>query len=658
MRGTVRSFRQVAGARELILEGLVTVCSQPWGRVRRVGQVSYVVMPPPCTTEEIRRALQEPGWTWLDSHELRFGKIGLLALGAVVLAFGALAAFGPLLASRAPPVVWTIIIWPSFACMVIVLLNLPNLIWMARYVPARLLVRRRRGEEAEPLTAPPPGPAVALPPGMGAKLRVLSIGSLISAALMLFGVWRLGNNAIFTVAEGLLAALAVALPANLGAWPALFRLGANLQWRGWETVMEDPKRNWFDTLTVCWLALGLLLMAVPYALLRFWIVIIPSSVKYSLFHIVVTFVLQGLLFAYARSAMQQKGTAYFFSLPSREELSRSAKKYAVPFCSFLGLIAFFIAFPKLPTVRLLREIAVPSGAINALAISADGKRALTGEWDGTVRLWNLETGAEIRRLGVLPGGAERVAFSQDGLWALAAHGVKGDGIWLWDLNAGQETRLPEEDWFCPPVNGAQILTRFQQKNGESWETTLVVRQLATGALIHRFEPVPSYPMGAAVLSDDGRQMLTAYANDEEAGVRHWDVGTGQELHCWRFEAATLKAFVSTVAFIQGGHQAMAVDTQGTLRFWDTDSGQQIRMLRRLDEPAVHWHGFGTTAFAGGRYAATIAFDRDFRIYDLEQGELVYTGDLPHEHARFLAGSADGRRLLTCGWHGGLFVWEL
>jgi WD40 repeat protein len=58
------------------------------------------------------------------------------------------------------------------------------------------------------------------------------------------------------------------------------------------------------------------------------------------------------------------------------------------------------------------------------------------------------------------------------------------------------------------------------------------------------------------------------------------------------------------------------------------------------------------------YLATLAFDRDLRLYDLEQEKLVYTGDLPHDRARLLAGSAEGRRLITCGWSGSLFLWAL
>ncbi|MEN8217631.1 MAG: hypothetical protein ABFS56_14930 [Pseudomonadota bacterium] len=36
--------------------------------------------------------------------------------------------------------------------------------------------------------------------------------------------------------------------------------------------------------------------------------------------------------------------------------------------------------------------------VNAVAFSPDGKTALSGSWDSTTRLWNLETGEEIIRL--------------------------------------------------------------------------------------------------------------------------------------------------------------------------------------------------------------------------------------------------------------------
>src|SRR5262249_16255440 len=75
----------------------------------------------------------------------------------------------------------------------------------------------------------------------------------------------------------------------------------------------------------------------------------------------------------------------------------------------------------------------------SVAYSPNGRHALSGGADSTVRLWDLATGKELRCFeGQIAGGVSGVACSSDGKLGLSS---SGDGfVILWDLESGKEVR--------------------------------------------------------------------------------------------------------------------------------------------------------------------------------------------------------------------------
>ena len=85
------------------------------------------------------------------------------------------------------------------------------------------------------------------------------------------------------------------------------------------------------------------------------------------------------------------------------------------------------------TGNLLRTFSGHTGQVHEVRFSPDGQTVLTGSVDGTARLWDVRSGAELRRF-TLPNGdpiVDAVAFSPDGRWiAFGARTVEGQPLGL------------------------------------------------------------------------------------------------------------------------------------------------------------------------------------------------------------------------------------
>ncbi len=102
------------------------------------------------------------------------------------------------------------------------------------------------------------------------------------------------------------------------------------------------------------------------------------------------------------------------------------------------------------------------GMISSIAISANGRRVVTGSYDGTVILWDSETGSALRSFPMPDGdGHARVAILADGN-VLAAGNVVGHLV-LWNADSGRVLRqskgpIIKHAGLAVLPNGQRVLT--------------------------------------------------------------------------------------------------------------------------------------------------------------------------------------------------------
>jgi WD40 repeat protein len=72
--------------------------------------------------------------------------------------------------------------------------------------------------------------------------------------------------------------------------------------------------------------------------------------------------------------------------------------------------------------------------VSAVVVAPDGKRAVSGSWDKTLRVWDLETGLPLRTLEGHASGVFGVAVTPD--WKRAVSASDDNTLRVWDLETG------------------------------------------------------------------------------------------------------------------------------------------------------------------------------------------------------------------------------
>jgi len=245
-----------------------------------------------------------------------------------------------------------------------------------------------------------------------------------------------------------------------------------------------------------------------------------------------------------------------------------------------------------------RSLTGHSHFVQDLVISSDGQFALSGSWDGTLRLWDLNFGTTTRRFVGHTKDVLSVAFSLDNRQIVS--GSRDKTIKLWNTLGECKYTIDENghtEWvscvrFSPNTQNPIIVSGGWDKLVKVWSLTNC--KLRTNLVGHT-----GY-INTVTVSPDGSLCASG---GKDGTARLWDLNEGK--HLYSLDAGDI---IHSLVFSPTRYWLCAA-TQESIKIWDLESKGLVAQLdknypdfqAKLPNPAcisLAWSADGTTLFAG------------------------------------------------------------
>ena len=309
---------------------------------------------------------------------------------------------------------------------------------------------------------------------------------------------------------------------------------------------------------------------------------------------------------------------------------------------------FTLVLWELASGKQIRQFKGHASLVKAVAFTPDGRHAVSGSYDKTIKIWDIETGKEVRTLTGHTDIVNAMVVSPDGRLVVSASGDRT--VRLWDVASGKEVKtLSGHDGWVLSVafsaDGHLVASGDVKNQVKLWDVPSG-REVQSIAV-----PLPQRsPSGitALAISPDGRQLLTGVRANNGDLLRLWDLASGREQKSFLGH----EDWISAVAYAPDGRYFFTASFDKSVKMWEATTGKEIRTFSGPKK--------GMTAIAVSRDGSQLlvgSVNHRPMLWDTRSGALLRSFEGISMAVSAVAFSPDGQSLITAGTENRFSVWD-
>ncbi|MGD1862221.1 MAG: protein kinase [Leptolyngbyaceae cyanobacterium] len=279
--------------------------------------------------------------------------------------------------------------------------------------------------------------------------------------------------------------------------------------------------------------------------------------------------------------------------------------------------------------------------VTAVAFNPRSATLVSGSLDDTIKVWDLQTGAEAATLNGHPRGVNDLRISTKGQ-VLVSCGDDGT-VKVWNLAASRLIHTLEG--HARDVTSVAIGHRGWILASGSKDKTIKLWKLDKGTAIRTLLGSPAAVRAVAMMPDEA----SLFSGGLDNKLRLWDLKTGEMV---RFFSGHVSP-VNDVAVSRDGRFVVSASKDKTLVVWSIGTGSIVHVLKG------HNKEINSVAIApDNRTIISGSSDRTLKVWDARTGKLSHTL-LGHSHIiNAIAIHRTGRLIASASADKTIRVWRL